>query len=566
MGYDGLYCEIPALISVVFSSHMVLQRAPKQAVIFGAANSTVPYDHLVIALSEGDGGTWGVTADANGSWSLTLPPRQATTVGATLSARSNSTGRVVTLTDVVFGDVYMCAGQSNMALSVQGAFLPYASASEVEALAPQYQNIRLLNNGNFWPWYASKPGSTPMGTEAGNPPGFRLLTSGNGTWHSPGTIANFSASCFFFGTALSNSLGGDVPIGLIDNSAGGTSIVFWSSPDAIAMCNQTTPSSSGAGNGNAGVLFDAMILPLSPMALSGIVYFQGESNACGYTAPGEPCGGEYYACQLRAMIRDWRSKLRDATLPFLVTELCALTQPQWPNLRAAQREAVSGLVRAGTLPNHDLGWEDDMHSRRKARLGWRQHLWMLGMVYGDRRRGGTTLVVSGPALQSATIAPSNPTGVGGVKITVVFTPNTSTGLHFNGTGDCDYAQPKGFDCCGETQSPLAVRVANASAADGTGWTWVRTGFPVVVDSVSGVIYATLANTSAVDLSRLRLSHEGYPTCAFYNGEGGPEGSAMVAEPWDVVLDAQGHPTPVPVPTCIYPCPIQGLPDDCCGLQ
>jgi sialate O-acetylesterase len=557
VGFDGLYCEIPALIAVVFSSNMVLARAPQSAVVFGAGNSTVPYDAVTVSLS--GGGTWRVEADAAGAWSLTLPPHPATTVGLSLSAVSNATGRAVVLTNVVFGDVFVCAGQSNVALAVSGGYVPYASAAEVEAWAPRYQNVRLLNNGNFWPWFPSKPGSTPMGSEAGNPPGFRLPTSGNGTWQNPGTIANFSATCWFFGASLYDTLGGTVPIGLIDNSAGGTSIIFWSSPETASACNATTPGSpQPPDHRDYGVLFNSMIQPLSPMALSGIIFFQGESNACGYAAAGQPCGGSFYACQLRALINDWRLKLKAPALPFLVTELGALVQPQWPNMRAAMQAAVSGLANAGTVVNHDLGWHQDMHSRRKVALGRRQQLWML--ANGAYRNASVSW--SGPALERVVIA----AGASGVVVSLFFTPATSAGLHFNGTADCAYNQPHGFVCCGATDSPVFLRVENVSAADGSGYTWARTA-PPAVDATAGAVTAAFANASAVDLSRVRLGFEGWPTCALYNGVGGPDwGDAVAAEPFDVALDAAGHATPVPVPACIAPCPVEGAPADCCGPQ
>jgi hypothetical protein len=155
-------------------------------------------------------------------------------------------------------------------------------------------------------------------------------------------------------------------------------------------------------------------------------------------------------------------------------------------------------------------------------------------------------------------------------VTVTFTPATSGGLHWNGTGDCSHGQPGGFQCCGPSQSPLLLRMANASAQDGSGWTWVRTPTLPTLDATRGTLVATLpgVNASSLDQTRLRLSWEGYPSCALYNGVGGPDGGgdALVAEPWDVALDSEGTPTPVPVPACIFPCPVNGQPMDCCGPQ
>ena len=91
--------------------------------------------------------------------------------------------------------------------------------------------------------------------------------------------------------------------------------------------------------------------------------------------------------------------------------------------------------------------------------------------------------------------------------------------------------------------------------------------PPAVDATAGAVTAAFANASAVDLSRVRLGFEGWPTCALYNGVGGPDwGDAVAAEPFDVALDAAGHATPVPVPACIAPCPVEGAPADCCGPQ
>jgi hypothetical protein len=153
-----------------------------------------------------------------------------------------------------------------------------------------------------------------------------------------------------------------------------------------------------------------------------------------------------------------------------------------------------------------------------------------------------------------------------VQSTITSLPHLSSPSPTDGTGDCSYQQPAGFQCCGATDSPVLLRVANSSAADGTGWTWVRTAQPTV-DAAAGTVTAALANASEVDLARVRLDFEGLPTCALYNGVGGPDSlTALVAEPWDVALDSEGRPTPVPVPACIFPCPVDGRPIDCCGPQ
>ena len=86
---------------------MVLQRAPQQAVVWGFGEPGVK-----INTSLG-GATLGATIDETGLWRISLPATPAATTGATLTFHG-SEGTTLTLDDVLFGDVFLCAGQSNM--------------------------------------------------------------------------------------------------------------------------------------------------------------------------------------------------------------------------------------------------------------------------------------------------------------------------------------------------------------------------------------------------------------------------------------------------------------------
>ena len=200
-------------------------------------------------------------------------------------------------------------------------------------------------NGHFWPPTPSHPGGTALGLQTGDAPGWQLPSFGNGSSASQGTVANFSAACWFMGTTLSdyytsgasdrhaqgNAQGDDAkdddahgdahaagqgvtPIGLISTNAGGTSIHRWVSQRAAAQCSQVTPTSTHSMGSDIGTLFNPMVLPLARMAVSGFTWYQGEANECPkvcVTTPCSvpmigPCGGTYYACQLKALILDWR--------------------------------------------------------------------------------------------------------------------------------------------------------------------------------------------------------------------------------------------------------------------
>ena len=107
------------------------------------------------------------------------------------------------VSDVAFGDVWVCSGQSNMQWTVAGV---RDAAAEIEN-ALLYEDLRLLQVANVW----SKV------------PVEEVIDFGT-TWAKPSRdyLAgdSFSAICLFFGEQLVDEL--EVPIGLIDSSWGGT--------------------------------------------------------------------------------------------------------------------------------------------------------------------------------------------------------------------------------------------------------------------------------------------------------------------------------------------------------
>jgi sialate O-acetylesterase len=94
-------------VSYVFGDNAVLQRAPQKAVVWGV--SKTPGALVSTAFN---GATLTANADAAGTWRQVLPPMPASMTAYTLSFTS-SAGESATLKDVLFGDVYLCGGQSN---------------------------------------------------------------------------------------------------------------------------------------------------------------------------------------------------------------------------------------------------------------------------------------------------------------------------------------------------------------------------------------------------------------------------------------------------------------------
>ena len=99
---------------------------------------------------------------------------------------------------------------------------------------------------------------------------------------------------------------------MVESCWGGTSIESWSSAEALAACaadpaRPTSPSTAAATSAGeeaqrSGDHYTAMIRPLLNMTIKGAVWYQGEANG------GTVTSGNRYACQIRALIKDWRSK------------------------------------------------------------------------------------------------------------------------------------------------------------------------------------------------------------------------------------------------------------------
>ncbi len=159
----------------------------------------------------------------------------------------------------------------------------------------------------------------------------------------------------------------------------------WGSrPEAPGPTNQNSPS----------VLYNAMLAPITPMAIRGAIWYQGESNA----------GRAYqYRTLFPVMIRDWRSAWGEGDFPFYFVQLAnwrpIKAQPEesdWAELREAQtltlREPQTGMAVI-----IDIGDTNDIHPRNKLDVGHRLALWALANTYKQKTE------YSGPMLEKFSV-------------------------------------------------------------------------------------------------------------------------------------------------------------------
>ena len=208
--------------------HMVLQRAPQRAVVWGYGDPStlttlVLNDKTYTVMSE----TESRNAQNESIWSVSLDPVSDEGPFDIHVSQPLHNGTVVTITlhDVLFGDVWICSGQSNMELTVS---LIHNASIEI-ANAGNYPKIRLFTA-------ALKSSETPLEEL----PGIILNWSVASTTSVGGPDwQHMSAVCWLYGRMVHQALGGR-PMGLVATSYGGTAIELWMPPKALQECNITT--------------------------------------------------------------------------------------------------------------------------------------------------------------------------------------------------------------------------------------------------------------------------------------------------------------------------------------
>lgn len=367
-------------LPAIFSDHAVLQR-DRPIVVWGTAS---PDEAVEATLGSQQATT---RADKAGKWTLTLPALPASATPLDLSIHGTN---IVTLHDLLVGEVWLCSGQSNMEKPIgeQRGQKPVFQAEE-ELKTGDRPLIRLLKIPKV---KLAEPGKD---------------VSASWSVCSPETLdkIKFSATGFFFGRKLQDEL--KVPIGLIDSTWGGTRIEVWTPPAAFTAFPSLAELATAAQKPGAKVEttvpsthYYGMIQPLAPFALRGVLWYQGESNLL------EVNDSARYPDKMEALIRGWREAWHDSELPFYYVQIAphfyhllrrqVIISPEseaefWEAQAAALRVPHTGMAVTTDLVD-DLF---DIHPRNKRDVGLRLALLALARTYGR-----TEVLDSGPVLRS----------------------------------------------------------------------------------------------------------------------------------------------------------------------
>ena len=377
--YQGITGDYGGLqVSPMFSDHMVLPRE-KPFSIRGKADAGEAVQVTV------DGAVFQAVADNRGRWSVEVAPHPAGT-GAELRIETAKSSLVYR--DVAFGDIWLCSGQSNMEFEVR---------QSSDAAPRPDAGLRLYDMKCNWrtdnvAWPASALDSVN-----------HLQYFAPTRWMpaSDAAIARFSAVGYAFGQMLRDSL--QVPIGLICNAVGGSTAESWVDRETLetrypaflrdwlhndlimewargrAEKNLSNRPSSVEGYGIVPTRhpyepcynFEAGILPLDHYPITGVIWYQGESNAERV---------EVHEELFPLLVDSWRNYFSD--IPFYYVQLSSLDRPSWPIFRDSQRRLLECRPGLGMAVTSDLGDLSDVHYRQKRPVGERLALQALEKHYG----------------------------------------------------------------------------------------------------------------------------------------------------------------------------------------
>jgi sialate O-acetylesterase len=514
-------------LPAIFGNHMLLQQDIKIP-IWGWADAG---EAVTVTLGDHTAKT---TADAAGKWRVDLDSMATAVTPLTLTVTGKNS---LKFDDVLVGDVWICSGQSNMQFQTQEA---NNAATEIpKADDPQLRLFLVTSQQALDPqtdltgqWMVCTPATIktysavayffarelrhtlnrPIGLICNSRGGMpaQAYTSLSGLQKDPPftnylnvyqkVVADYPKAKEAYPAALAayndqlkqwnESVGPTyAPIlkqwqeAIVQAHASGLPEPPKPAPPTPLPKQPVLPQ--GSPN-TPTVLYNALVAPLIPYAIKGVIWYQGESNAG---------NGPEYAILFPRMISDWREKWGQGDFPFLYVQLANFMAPQkspseggWAYLREAQLKTLS-LPNTGMAVAIDLGAANNIHPKDKLDVGLRLALAAKHVAYGQ------DVVYSGPIYDSMTVE--------GNKIRLKF-KQTGSGLQISGPPSTSTGAP--------ASAPTEL-TGFAIAGTDQNWVWAKAridGNTVVVSSDQ--VAAPVA---------VRYGWASNPPCNLYNKEGLP---------------------------------------------
>ena len=334
-------------VASFFSDGMILQQ--KKSINIWGIDSAGTKIHVVSSWGE----TSQATTSTNGKWKLQLTTPTAGGPHA-ITIKGSS---IVTINDVLIGEVWVCSGQSNMQIPLSGGLDGNFIEGGLDAI---------VNSKNDRIRFFTVKQNTSL----------KPLDNVKGRWEkaAPSTSGSFSAVGYFFAQQLEMVL--DVPIGIVVTAWGSSTAEAWSDdktlhdlgitiPNEIAEMPQKTPT----------VLYNAMMHPLIGYGIKGVLWYQGEANRR---------NANEYEKIVNTMVTSWREQWNIGDFPFYFAQIAPFNYGKNNSafLREAQLKSSQNLQNAEMVVTLDVGDCTQIHPSKKREVGKRLSYIALAKDYG----------------------------------------------------------------------------------------------------------------------------------------------------------------------------------------
>jgi sialate O-acetylesterase len=356
--------EAKVRLSHLVGDNMVVQQQT-QVRLWGwaRANSTVS------VTTSWDNRRVTAKADRLGRWLATVTTPAASFTP--LSIRFDDGEGEVSIQNVLAGEVWVCAGQSNMEMPVKGfGNCPVVNYNQEVVDAAAFPYIRSVK-------VPSVMSATP-------------LDDANCQWRvcTPQTVGDFSATGYFFAKMVARVL--QIPVGLIEANKGGSRVESWLTKenlekytndptDSVEICKKWWQwdyhRSLLWGNGTFNPILNATV--------KGILFYQGCSNV------GDP--GDQYSQRLKLLVEQWRGQFKLGEIPFYFVQIAPFDsgdkQGTWNAFLQEQQFKASKIIpNSGLVCTNDCVFPYEgtqIHPAQKQKVGERLAFLALNKTYGQ---------------------------------------------------------------------------------------------------------------------------------------------------------------------------------------
>ena len=307
-------------------------------------------------------------ADKQGRWLLTVKSPKASYTP--LSITFDDGDGVVTINNVLAGEVWVCAGQSNMEMPVKG----------FGQCPVENYNMEVINAAG------------PCQVRSAKIPSIMRMTpqeDAETEWREcgPQTVGEFSATGYFFAQLVNKAL--NIPIGLIEANKGGSRVESWLTKENLEKYTNEPTDTMGIVNfkkewdyHRALVWGNGTFNPILNYTVKGILFYQGCSNV------GDP--GDQYSQRLKLLVEQWRTQFKLGEIPFYFVEIAPfhydnVDADNGAKLREQQYKASKIIPNSGLVCTNDCVYpyeSTQIHPTQKQKVGQRLAILALNKTYG----------------------------------------------------------------------------------------------------------------------------------------------------------------------------------------